>query len=154
MIALTFAAASAESGEMATIAGLGYLFAPSVVHFAHGNIGAGFGSMGLRAGLPLGGFLTGFVLGAGLASGESGAGWVGLGVGLIGFGLGMVGAIVLDTALLAYEKKQVVATPTAAGSFVRVGALPAERPRTPWFTLRPSGGVTPQGGHVGLAGTF
>lgn len=87
-----------------TLAGLGlvsYEFAPGVVHFAHGNVGRGFASFGLRLGLPL----AGAFLGASLASGcntnlcEAG----GAGVGILA---GMGGAIAVDAAVFAYDDRK------------------------------------------------
>ena len=77
---------------------LTYEFAPGIIHFVHRNPGRGFGSMGVRLGLPL----AGAFLGASAASGcddylceASGAG--------LGLLLGMGGAIAIDAVVFAYD---------------------------------------------------
>ena len=93
---------SSDSGGSVALAGsVGYILGAPVVHWMHGRIGPGFGSLGLRVGLPLAGLFWGAILGSAVDShrGElfnDGAG--------IGFLAGMGSAILLDAALLAYEK--------------------------------------------------
>jgi hypothetical protein len=68
----------------------GTILGAPIVHFAHGNVGTGFGSLGLR--------LTGWTL-VGLGAGE-GQGEPGLAV----LGLGVLGTtVVLDATVFAHE---------------------------------------------------
>lgn len=84
---------------LASVGVLGYFFGAPSVHWAHENVGAGFGSLGIR-----GGSTTLLVLGAvscydgwGGNDGGDGCGFVIIGA------LGMLAAIPIDAAALAYE---------------------------------------------------
>lgn len=114
-LVLNVAALSSEStGLWYASAGL-QLLGPPIVHWAHGRVGAGFGSMGLRLGLPL--------LGGLAAAGSAGDG--DLSPFIIGAGVGGLVAAVLDIALLSTETRGVSAN-RAASSGVRwaLGASP------------------------------
>jgi hypothetical protein len=79
----------------------GYFLGGPIVHFGHGNVGKGLGSLALRSGLPI---LAGGI-GAKAATADCGGGeWCGVGGALIGGLAGVVGAIVLDAAVLGYER--------------------------------------------------
>jgi hypothetical protein len=80
-----------------------YLLGGPIVHFAHGSVGKGFGSLGLRVGLPVGGALGGLILGAIGSSGNSNGISPALEVAGVGFVLGIIAAPILDVTLLAYE---------------------------------------------------
>lgn len=67
-----------------------------IVHWAHGNVGKGFGSLGLNVGLPL--VLGGAGLVAGMGSLEGA--FRGL---LVGAVFGTITASIVDVAVLAYE---------------------------------------------------
>lgn len=71
-----------RSEELALLGVGGYFFGGPLVHWAHGHVGKGFGSLGIRVGAPI----------AGAMIGE----WEGL-------ALGFVGAWVIDAAALAHE---------------------------------------------------
>ena len=93
---------SDSGGSVALAGGIGYVLGAPVVHWMHGRIGPGFGSLGLRVGLPLAGLFWGAVIGAAVNSRNDDAILAaGAGIGFVG---GMAGAMLLDAALLAYEK--------------------------------------------------
>jgi hypothetical protein len=102
-LVLTLAAAGSDSkGTTAAVVFLaGYSLGGPTVHWAHGNVGTGFASLGLRVGLPL----TGALLGAAAADCGSGGGgeFCGLGEVAVGLLLGMGAAIAIDSAVLARE---------------------------------------------------
>lgn len=90
-----------SGGSVALAGGIGYLLGAPIVHWMHGRIGPGFGSLGLRVGLPLSGLFWGAIIGSAADSRHDD----GIGAGAaIGFVAGIGGAMLLDAALLAYEK--------------------------------------------------
>jgi hypothetical protein len=91
-----------SGGSVAVAGGIGYLLGAPVVHWMHGRIGPGLGSLGLRVGLPLAGMFWGAIIGA-AANDRHGEVFSSTGLG-IGFVAGVAGAMLLDTTLLAYEK--------------------------------------------------
>lgn len=96
----TLAATAGNGGEaLAYVAVGGYFLGPPLVHVAHGRPGIAAASLGLRAGLPLGGV----VLGA-AAQGDCRGDFCAFGGALIGAALGVLAAITLDAAALSYEK--------------------------------------------------
>ena len=98
-------------GMLAVAGTMTFVFAPPIVHFAHGRIGPGFGSFGLRVALPLEVAFDGLLIGAALTSNNNNSEDVPAGPiygGLIGLGLGAVGASIIDAALLArYTTREV-----------------------------------------------
>jgi hypothetical protein len=144
-LALLALSVQSESGGLA-LASLGtYVVGPPIVHFAHGNIGKGFGDLGLRLGLPVGGALVGVgfacVLGGCGGHGDF-AGYAAAFGGLVGGASGGVAAMIIDWALLSREpSRQAPREPRDAG---------ARRP----VTLTPSVAVPPSGGALGLGGVF
>lgn len=78
------------------LGGLGYLFGGPVVHWAHGKVGTGFASLGLRVGAPLAGLGIGALL-QGVFGHDNTAG------GAIGAAAGAVAAMAIDDAFLAHE---------------------------------------------------
>jgi hypothetical protein len=77
---------------------LGYELVPGIIHFAHGNPGRGFASLGMRFGMPLAGAIVGAAVASNCDSSLCELG--GAGVGIM---LGMGGAIAIDAAVLAYD---------------------------------------------------
>lgn len=145
--------AAAQSGAVAGTGGLIYLGGPAVVHWAHGNVAKGFGSMGLRLGAPFAGALLGFGVGAASCSSDrTSCAAVGAGLGFLG---GYLAGIAVDAGLLAYEDVK-AETPAPAQSGARAPApRVAKAPKASTsVTVLPSAAVTPQGGSVGLVGTF
>ncbi|MEO6575032.1 MAG: hypothetical protein ABIP89_14405 [Polyangiaceae bacterium] len=93
---------SGNTGGYVALAGAaGYVLGAPIVHWTHGRIGPGFGSLGLRVGLPLSGLFWGAVIGAASGSRHDDAVGAGAAIGFVG---GMAGAILLDAALLGFEK--------------------------------------------------
>lgn len=122
------------------------LFGGPIVHWAHGHIGRGFGSLfGLRVGLPVLGALLG--LGAGVAAGNTTASIV-LGTS-VGAGIGSLTGFVIDIAVLAYDSP---AAQSAVADDDR-----ARRARRARFgvALAPTVDVVPgQWSRVGVIGRF
>ncbi|MGH7435363.1 MAG: hypothetical protein ACRENE_06790 [Polyangiaceae bacterium] len=91
-------------GEGQALAGLflvGYLGGGPTVHWAHGHVGRGFGSLGLRVGLPMGGALLGLLAAA--SSPASNNGLTGIADIGLGFVLGIIAAPIVDAAWLAFD---------------------------------------------------
>jgi hypothetical protein len=92
-----------QAGLAAAFVVSGYVVAPPIVHFAHGEIGRGFADLGIRVGAPLVLGLVGFAA----LSGQPSPGNDGIGPGavgaILGSGLGMLVAVVLDASVLAYR---------------------------------------------------
>ncbi len=151
---VTIGGAAAQSGAVAATGGLMYLGGPAAVHFAHGNVARGFGSMGLRLGAPFVGALLGFGVGAASCGGSTSntrtdCAAVGLGLGLLA---GYIAGISVDAGLLAYEDVN-AETPAQRGART-TKAAPRVAKASPSVTVLPSAAVTPQGGSVGLVGSF
>lgn len=142
--------AAAQSGAVGATGGLIYLGGPAVVHFAHGNVAKGLGSMGLRLGAPLAGTLLGFGIGAAsCSSSREQTSCVGAGMAL-GFLGGYLAGISIDAGLLAYEDVKADQPAQAASRHT----APRVAKPAPSLRVLPSAAVTPQGGSVGLVGTF
>jgi hypothetical protein len=105
---------SAFNSNPIAVAGVAlYLGGGPTVHFAHGDIGRGFISLALRAGLPVGALLAGALL-TPCNSTSSDVCGVGSGLAIFGFFLGGISAVALDASVL---------------SIVRVPAAPSDAPR-------------------------
>jgi hypothetical protein len=122
-----------------------YVLAPPIIHFAHGRAGAGFGSLGIRVGMPIGGAVTGAAVGRAVTSGEN-CYWICEGAAsgaLIGVGVGLLGAVTIDAALFSYEA---VKPGAAAGAASRSAKS---------FVITPAFGPRREGGYdVGIGGSF
>jgi hypothetical protein len=136
------------TGGVLTAVGAGtFILVPPIIHWARGNVAKGFGSLGLRVGMPAGGTLIGGIVGvvaSGNCSGDFCA-FAGLALGgLIGGGLGIIGASVVDSAVLAHD------------SGVDDESLPEtkQQAKTPNFTIQPSATWEKGGGRVIVGGTF
>jgi hypothetical protein len=106
----------------------GHGFSGSLVHLYHGNYGKALGSIALRAGLPIVGAASGFLV----------TGWGGLD---FGFAAGLVLAPIIDIVFLASKPKST----TQDQTLIEYGSLKA----TPSFGVTPRGELT-----FGLAGHF
>lgn len=121
------------------------LFGGPIVHWAHGHVGRGFGSLfGLRLGLPVLGALLG--AGAGVAAGNTTTSVL-IGTS-IGAGIGSLTGFIVDIAVLAYD-------PPAAPMQVASDDHPRPRRSRPAVSLAPTidfmrGDAT----LVGVAGRF
>ncbi len=87
-----------------------YFLGGSVVHWAHGSATKGFGSLGLRVGIPLGGAVLGAVIGtAAYGSSNVVCGFPlcspAVAFGAVGLLLGVVAAPIVDVAVLAYDEQ-------------------------------------------------
>lgn len=112
-LAVLIGAAASESEGTAYLGLATYAFGPPIIHFAHGNAGRGFASLGLRVVAP--------TLGIGatcFGTGEP----VGCLIGIVG---GYLTAVVVDAAVLAYEEVEVRDT-------AKIG---------PWISVAHKGGV-------------
>lgn len=118
-----------DTASLSISALLAYEFVPGIIHFTHKNPGRGFGSMGMRLGLPL----AGAFLGASVASGCDEYGCEAGGAAL-GFLLGIGGAIAIDAAVFAYDEPE---------------RADAHHP-----SLLPLVAVTPRGALLGFAGAL
>lgn len=122
-IALGVIMAGRDGGASAMGTGLAtYVLGGPIVHFAHGNVGKGFGSLALRAGLPASGALAGAVIELRSCGGES---FCGLSGGFFGLAVGTVGAIVLDASVLAYKKVPPESTAKRSSRFESLAVLPS-----------------------------
>jgi hypothetical protein len=143
-VAMIGAGVGSDSAAIPAIVGpSAHVLGGPIVHWAHGNLEEGFASLGLRVGMPLVAGALGMGVGHLAAPAESGAMFpVGVGIGaVVGLGLGYIGAIVVDTAVLAYEPS------SPAG---RTGA------RSPSFVWQPTVGFDPsrESATFGVAGSF
>lgn len=114
----------------------GYALGGPIVHWAHGNVGTGFVSLGLRVLVPVATTFVGYSIDA--ASCKPDAWFCGLGGAALGALVGYVGAVTVDSVALARED---VAREQKA-------ALPRLPPVTPFFRTGKEGTVG------GLRGTF
>jgi len=90
---------SAADEQSATLIVGTYVLGGPIVHWSHGNVGRGFGSLALRLGAPLGLALA-FASGCDSSDGDMGC----IGSVVAGAALGVVGAVVLDASVLAREE--------------------------------------------------
>lgn len=143
---------ASRTSELTTVGYLGFLLATPTVHMVHGNVGPGFGSIGLRLLVPLIGLgvgaLTGLIVGSSQGStafDRFGNGANGVVTGAVVGGLIGAGACVaIDAGGLAYTKER-----------VDDGAVSLARRRpAPWFTLAPSFDVRGDRASFGVAGRF
>jgi hypothetical protein len=139
----------APAGEtlLALAAGT-YALVPPIIHWSRGNVGKGFGSLGLRLGVPvvsgLGlGFLGAIAVGAVSDFSRLGVAYGGFFGGSIGAGLGAITAMVLDASMLAKEDVDPLATD-----------LKTAKRKPSLLTIRPSATWERGGGKLLLGGTF
>ena len=89
---------------IAALGGATYLLGGPVTHWAHGHIGRGFGSLGLRIALPVAFGYLGGVFGSGIScSAEDCRFYNALGGSALGIAVGATGAMLLDGLWLAHE---------------------------------------------------
>jgi len=104
-----------------------YTFGGPTVHWGHGNVGRGFGSLGVRVGAPI-------VLGAAMCGAAGGDGWDCLGGWAFGAFLGVTAASAIDAGALAYDE--------------------VELPSHGSIRLRPVATITKQMSTFGVGATF
>ena len=110
-------AVGTQSRALGTVGLVGFVIGAPIVHFVHGNVGPGFGSMSYRLFLPLIGMGIGALVGLGYKGGiYNGSGDLGDAYGsgstvvngaVTGAFIGMGICVILDAAALAWEKKEV-----------------------------------------------
>lgn len=98
-VALTVTGALSESDGLITVGVLTYLFGPPTVHFAHRNVGRGFGSLGLRLGAPF----VGALLGVAIANCGENSDFCGMPEAAVAVTATTLTAVVIDAAVLAYD---------------------------------------------------
>lgn len=114
-----------------------------IVHWSHGNIGKGFGALGLNFGMPL----VGLGLGVGTTcifggcGGHDELGNMTVG-GLIGASAGLLGSLILDVTVRAYSYESIAP-----------GASTTAR-RAPGWTIVPDLKITHEKTTFGFAGVF
>ncbi len=142
----------ARSGAVTTGGYLGFLFVTPIIHMVHGNVGPGFGSIGIRFLLPLMslgvGAIAGLIIGGTSGDGDfarfaNGANGIVNGA-VIGGLIGVAGCVAIDAAGFAYKKERVDDRSITRGP---------RRPQ-PWFTLAPSLDVQKDRAAFGVAGVF
>jgi hypothetical protein len=97
-ITLAYGVSKLNGDVAGVVAAVGYVGAPVVIHIAHEELGRAAASGGIRVVLPLGGLITGAVVGG---SGHDLLGMVG--GGLFGFLAGIIAASAIDAAALAWK---------------------------------------------------
>jgi hypothetical protein len=102
-LGLAIGAVAVESNTAAVASLFSYLLGAPIVHWAHRRVGIGFASLGMRIASPFIGTLTGYALE--MAISDSRGDFRGLGGAIVGLGLGFIVPVVIDPAVLAFEKK-------------------------------------------------
>ncbi|WP_437657492.1 hypothetical protein [Sorangium sp. So ce1182] len=132
--------AGTESGALVMVGIGGFTLGGPVTHWANGNVGKGFISLGLNVGGAFGGGLIGLAI---ASSGDrDNHGWAELGGFLVGGGLGLLAANIVDMAALEYEERGTA----ESYDYIRV--------RSPRLRLAPQVGLAPGGATFGLGGAF
>ena len=151
-IAMGFAFSNADANGVRAIPSLTYLFGPPIVHWIHGHGARGAADLGIRFGLPLVAGGVGALAGA-AAGKDSGGTYTGALVGLVvGVLAGYIGAITIDAAVLANEKKNVPYDPADPPDPEDLARQDAKKPTffaMPQFSVEP----TTVAGHHGTLGT-
>lgn len=138
LLVMPVVAAKAESTSALYLVVGGYALGGPVVHLAHGEIGRAAGSLGLRVAMPFLGALAGVMV-QGDCRGDFGC----ISGAIIGGGLGVVAAVVIDSAVLAYERVE------------DEPAVAKTPPKRSGVALSPLAGPRKEGGFdVGVGGVF
>lgn len=135
------AANTDNGGALVGLGSLDYFFGAPIVHWAHGNVGTGFASLGLRT-LPF--VAGGVVLATAPKSSKSNeyGDLDNLFSALIVMGLGVAAAVTIDAAVLAREEVPVVPVPDV----VALGV--------PLYRITPTSSITRTSGTVGVSAAF
>jgi hypothetical protein len=107
-IATMMAGGAIKAPGLSYVGAGGLFLGAPIVHFANARVGAGFGSLGLRVGMPTLGAMIGYAA-AGPCHDQSGFGCIfhGWGEAIVGGLIGMGGAIALDASVLAHGEREV-----------------------------------------------
>ncbi|WP_437723009.1 hypothetical protein [Sorangium sp. So ce861] len=130
-------AAGAENEVLAWWSASTFALGGPVTHWANGNLGRGFASLGLNAGGLLGGCMVGLLVGAASDSRR----WDELAV-LLGGSAGLITANIIDIAVLEYEERSTV----ESYEYIRL--------RSPRLRLAPHVALAPDRATLGLGGAF
>lgn len=161
-VALFAGGLATNSGGLAGAGYVAFLLATPIVHMVHGNIGPGFGSLGIRLFLPpiaLGvGAIAGLIVGGSSGSGDfdrlgNGANGAVVGAVIGGF-VGVAGCALIDTAAFAWTKEKVEASGGAPITRADRSNVALGRPKVPVFTLAPVLDLTKDRTGIGVAGRF
>jgi hypothetical protein len=117
-----------EGQALVGLAAIDYLGGAPAIHWAHGHVGRGFASMGLRLGSPMLGAMLGIAAAATSArSGNGQAALDDIGLGVL---LGIVATPIVDLAFLAFDDPPSPDSPdapsTSALRFTPVATLPRD----------------------------
>ena len=124
-----------------SVGGAGLMLGGPIVHWAHGNIGKGFGAFGLHFGVPIVSGGVGVAIACGAGGCRNSANGFGIFFGLlIGGSLGSIAATVIDVTALSYEQSVPVASTASR--------------RAPGWTLVPDLQITREKTTFGFAGAF
>jgi len=124
-----------------TLGGTGLLFGGPIVHWAHGNTGKGFVSLGINFGAPVvvGGISVAVICGAGGCTGGNGVFGI-LGGLTIGGSVGLLAAMIVDVSVLSYDNK----APDASSA----------RHKAPGWIILPDLKISREKTTFGFAGVF
>ncbi|KYG09697.1 hypothetical protein BE21_16420 [Sorangium cellulosum] len=109
-----------------------------VTHWANGNLGKGFASLGLNAGCTLGGGMVGLLAGKAVDS----RGWEEVAGIMLGSSAGLITANIIDIAVLEREER------STADSYEYI------RLRSPRLRVAPHVALAPDRATLGLGGAF
>ncbi|XXX75440.1 hypothetical protein WMF30_48105 [Sorangium sp. So ce134] len=109
-----------------------------ITHWANGQLGKGFASLGLNAGCTLGGSMVGALI----ANASDSRDWETLAGFFIGGSLGLLTANIIDIAVLEYEETRA----TESYDYIRL--------RPPRLRLVPHVALAPDRATLGLGGAF
>jgi hypothetical protein len=138
------ASSNDSAGTWVALSGLTYALGGPTVHWAHGNVGKGAASLGLRLGLPVGLGLLGYACGSAMSGGK---GYGGAVFGALGFVVGFPAAMAIDSAALAREDVE----PDEPDGEAKAQVTP---PRRVAFQVHPDVQTSHTGAQVGVRGTF
>lgn len=116
---LTMDAVSIAAMPVAGVGVGGYLLGAPIIHAAHDRWGIAAASLGLRVGLPIVGAMAGVKLENCPKAGQYDEGMCGLGGALLGMGVGMLTAIIIDAAVLSYERVPATSANATSGGSAR-----------------------------------
>jgi hypothetical protein len=109
-----FAGSAAHEGLAVGVGAFSYIAVSPAIHLAHGEVGRGLGSLGLRLALPLAGMYVGSAASAGELDGA--------GAGMLA---GVATATLLDAAFLARESRRRETPAVAVGVALGEGTVSA-----------------------------
>lgn len=130
---LTVDAVSISAIPVAGVGIAGYLLGGPIVHASHDRWGIAAASLGLRLGLPLVGGMAGSKLENCHVSSSYDEGMCGLAGLILGMGVGMLTAIVIDAAVLSYERAPATSERGPSGASAKRARSTTSVALTPWI---------------------